>query len=53
MNVHRWRCYFNPLSSDGSTYTGYVDVSDYVDFSNIGTLDQQLDNTDYDIGILS
>jgi hypothetical protein len=47
---NRWRVYINPFNSSG-TYTGYVDVTDDVDFSQMGTIDSSLDNTDYDIGI--
>lgn len=50
MRNTRWRVYINPFDNTGA-YTGFVDVTDYVDFSQIGTIDSALDNTDYNLGI--
>lgn len=50
MKGNRLRVYINPLIAP-NLFGGYVDVSDDVDFSSIGSIDRNLDNTDYNIGI--
>jgi hypothetical protein len=49
--VAKWRVYLKPYADDaGSSYEAdWRDVTD--DILNIGQLSQQLDNTDYDIGV--
>jgi hypothetical protein len=50
VNVNRWRVYINPFDADGN-YTGYVEVTQWVDLQSISAIQQTLDNTDYDIGV--
>lgn len=46
-----WRIYFTPLA-DADTYGDEIDVTEDVDFSSFGNLQKQLDNNDFDIGVL-
>lgn len=46
----RWRAYIKPFDDDGN-YTTWVDVSEDADLSSIGSFSQDLDNTDFDIGV--
>lgn len=48
----RKRVYIKPFLSDG-TYGNWVDVSDDVYTGQLATINQQLDNSDYDIGIFT
>lgn len=51
MRLHRWRVYLNPFDFSGN-YTSFQDVTSDVEMAQVGSLDQALDNTDYDIGVL-
>ncbi len=50
MRSNRWRVYLAPFDAAG-VYTSYQEITDYVVTSSLGELAQNLDNTDYDIGI--
>lgn len=51
MKGHRFRIYLQTFDDNGA-YTGtYTDVSDDVELESLGSIDQNLDNTDYNIGI--
>ena len=45
-----WRVYINPFDDSGN-YAGYREVTADVDFSSLGMISQDLDNTDYNIGV--
>jgi hypothetical protein len=47
---HHWRVYIAVVASNGS-FGSYQEVTDDCDIEGLGTIDQQLDNTDYNIGI--
>lgn len=47
---HKWRVYINPFDDFGE-YTGYVEVTEDVIFTSLGSINQDLDNTQYDIGV--
>lgn len=51
MRAVSWRVYITPFKDDG-TYGSEVDVTKDVDFTSMGTLQRELDNNDYDIGII-
>jgi hypothetical protein len=50
MATNKWRVYIKPLISDG-VYGAYQEVTRDVDFSALARIEQNLDNTQYDIGI--
>ncbi len=45
-----WRVYINPFDDQG-VYSGWVEVTKDVVFDQMGSISENLDNTDYDIGI--
>lgn len=47
---NKWRVYIKPFDDYG-VYTDYVEVTDDVDFNNLGSISQDLDNTEFNIGI--
>lgn len=51
MNVAGWRIYLKPFLDDGTYSPDWIEVTEDADQNSLGTLDQQLDNTDYDFGI--
>ena len=48
--ANRWRVYINPFDDLG-VYTGYVEVTSDVTFDDVGAIAQQLDNTDFNLGV--
>lgn len=48
---HRWRVYIKPFDEFGVYQTDWIDVTQDVDFSKMGSLAVDLDNTEYDIGV--
>lgn len=45
------RCYIKPFNDTGEYVTNWSEVTDYIDIGKIGTLKQELDNNEYDVGI--
>lgn len=45
-----WRVYIKPFDTSGD-YTSYQEVTKDVDFNSLGTIDFNLDNTTFDIGV--
>jgi hypothetical protein len=48
--MNKWRVYINPFDEAGA-YTEFQEVTDDVLFGKIGSINTDLDNTEYDIGI--
>ena len=48
--VNAWRVYLNPFDDQG-VYSGWVDVTKDVVFDSLGQITENLDNTDFDVGI--
>lgn len=46
-----WRIYIKPFDDLGSYAADWIDVSNDVDWKALGSIAQDLDNTEYDIGI--
>lgn len=49
--VNSWRFYITPFKDDG-TYGTEIDVTTDIDFTSVGNITRELDNNDYDIGII-
>ena len=47
----RLKAYINPFNVTGSAYSGWVEVTTDLLKSALGTIDQQLDVSDYDVGV--
>jgi hypothetical protein len=45
-----WRFYIRPFD-DAGAYADWIEVTNDVEFNSLGTLSQQLDNTEFDIGV--
>lgn len=45
-----WRVYIKPFDDDG-VYTDWIDVTKDVIFSSMGSINSDLDNTEYNIGV--
>lgn len=51
MMNHRWRVYLQ-LFTDGGEYSGeWVEITEDVDFDKMSAIQNDLDNTEYDIGV--
>ncbi len=48
---NQWKAYIKPFDDAGNYVDSWTEVSDDVDFNAIGSIAQDLDNTDYDIGV--
>lgn len=49
--MNRFRAYIKPFDGGGAYQADWTEVTDDVDWTSIGRLSQQLDNSEYDIGI--
>ena len=49
--MSRFRAYINPTDDNG-VFTGFVEVTEDVDFSSMGSISQQIDNDEYNVGLL-
>lgn len=47
---NKWRVYINPFDESGN-YSDYIEVTDDLKKGGIGSINQDLDNTEYDIGV--
>lgn len=45
-----FRVYINPFDDDGN-YTGFVDVSKYVNLTSLSDITQDIDSTEYQLGV--
>jgi hypothetical protein len=50
--VSRVRVYLKSYDANGDLWSEFLEITKYVDIGSIGTLSQQLDNTEFDIGIV-
>jgi hypothetical protein len=46
----KWRVYLNPFDDEG-IYTGFQEITEDVISDKLGSINSDLDNTDYDIGV--
>lgn len=49
--AHRWRVYLKIFDDSGNYQNNWIEVTDDVELDSLGTVDQSLDNTNYNIGI--
>jgi hypothetical protein len=47
---NKWRIYLKPFDSDGN-YTDWVEVTDDIILDSLGSVNSDIDNTEYDIGV--
>lgn len=51
MNIARWKVYIKPFVDSGEYADDYTEVTEDADQNSLGTLSEQLDNSDYDFGV--
>jgi hypothetical protein len=49
--IHKYRVYFKFFTDYGTYQTDWTEVTEYCHMSSIGTLQMNLDNTEYDVGV--
>lgn len=50
--MSRVRVWLKTFDSSGVLWDDFIEITDHVDMSSIGTLTQSLDNTEFDIGVV-
>lgn len=51
--MSRFRAYIAPIAEDGSGHLDWIEVTDDVDFQAMGSIEQKIDSSDYDVGLFS
>jgi hypothetical protein len=50
--INRWRAYIKPFDAGGAYASEWIEVTKYVVWDDVGTLQQDLENNEYDVGVL-
>ncbi|MCP3684531.1 MAG: hypothetical protein GY861_17840 [bacterium] len=48
--MSRFRAYINPRGDTGD-FTGFIEVTEDIDFNSMGTINQQIDNNEFNVGL--
>jgi hypothetical protein len=51
--MSRFRAYIAPLAENGDSHLDFIEITDDVDFDSMGSVERKIDNSDYDVGLVS